>query len=433
MDNEKLFIEIPDELEVKREIQTIIKRNKLKRLKNRKKISLVGLAAAIFALVLLGFAFPGYASQIPFIGGIFAREDVHQNERFVAMSEDAFEIMQVQEYDGFTVTLSEVFVDGGRIYLAYYIESSGDALLATNNELIDKELGNGYVSFNNSLDLVVNGEPLNLGYSTWLDVSDDRQSKTMIFGIPAYKINEGDTVTARIVSIRGLETDEQPTANEQSPGNVLQWFFEFEVPKFAGIQSVDKVIRYSNLEVIANIIVSHSGVSINTYGPLVLEFLVQDDLGNVYRLIEMGDNHRSFPAPHVDATTLTIVPHHQDDLIFRIPEEPQNLRDAQSVLETSGNEFVELHALLLTEILISYAGEEVSFETVNSELIDAMIYHYPEQYDMLSFVISIENHFRISIWHGTWGGIWGQERILYYLADYTFPIIGIEPIIIELP
>lgn len=129
MDNEKLYIEIPDELEVKREIQTIIKRGMVKEMKNRKKTVLISTAAAMFALVLLGFAFPGYASQIPIIGGIFetyVEDDVIGDHSH--LQDSAQEVNLSVNVGDVSLTIEEIAIDGESLYFTYVVRSEASAI-----------------------------------------------------------------------------------------------------------------------------------------------------------------------------------------------------------------------------------------------------------------------------------------------------------------
>jgi len=95
--NEKVFIEIPSELEVKQEIKSIVDRGLVKDVKsNVKRNTLVAAAAVIFvSLFALGFAFPGYASQIPLIGGIFGMFDAHHHRDYSALQGVAHDVSDV--------------------------------------------------------------------------------------------------------------------------------------------------------------------------------------------------------------------------------------------------------------------------------------------------------------------------------------------------
>jgi len=131
---------------------------------NLRQNTLTAVATVLLSLLVLGFAFPGYASQVPFIGGIFGMfENPHRDYSLlqevankvgnevsivglpdaditVSILEDGMiEIVNetdgtitimdriihnvVNETDGMSVTIKEVVFDGQVVYFAYHVET----------------------------------------------------------------------------------------------------------------------------------------------------------------------------------------------------------------------------------------------------------------------------------------------------------------------
>lgn len=135
MSDKKMFIELPSELEVKREIKSIVDKGLGEEKRGLKKPFLMTAATLIVSLFLLGFAFPTYASQIPIIGGIFEMFDSENHHRdYSSMQEFATETGLTGEINGLIVTIEETFFNGQTLYFTYRIES-------------DRVLNEGYPSF----------------------------------------------------------------------------------------------------------------------------------------------------------------------------------------------------------------------------------------------------------------------------------------------
>jgi len=93
----------------------------------------VAVAVVVIGIPTLGYTFPAFAQQIaehvpaieniPIIGGIFARRDIHEDEWLEDMAPYAIAIGQRQEADGVAITLNEAYFNGRDIYLTYHVES----------------------------------------------------------------------------------------------------------------------------------------------------------------------------------------------------------------------------------------------------------------------------------------------------------------------
>jgi len=165
MDSEKMFIEIPDELEVREEIRTIIGKGLIKEQKSNLRRNVLAVAAAAFVLLfMLGFVFPSYASQVPIIGGIFeifeaehrdysplqdvaneVSDDVgiarlpEEDTRTYILEDGTIKTVNetdgsvtissgvnpyiINEIDGMSLTIKEVVFDGQNVYFTYHIET----------------------------------------------------------------------------------------------------------------------------------------------------------------------------------------------------------------------------------------------------------------------------------------------------------------------
>lgn len=163
MDNVEMFIEIPTEVEVKQEIQSIIKKGLIQKEKSNLRRNLLATAAAVFVLLfILGFVFPGYASQIPLIGGIFELLDADhrsysplqdvahdvsnevgitelpaEDTRTYILEDGSIKIVNetdgsimissgvnpnvISETDGMSLEIKEVVFDGQSVYFTYHI------------------------------------------------------------------------------------------------------------------------------------------------------------------------------------------------------------------------------------------------------------------------------------------------------------------------
>jgi len=164
MESEKMFIEVPNELEVREEIRAIIDKGLIKEEKSYLRRNGLVAAAAVLVLLVLAFAFPGYASQIPIIGGIFEifengwrdfsplqdiahdvsdkaaiTEIPKDNSRIYILEDGMIKIEHedgsvtimddvirnvIDETDGMSLTIKEVVFDGQTVYFTYHVETN---------------------------------------------------------------------------------------------------------------------------------------------------------------------------------------------------------------------------------------------------------------------------------------------------------------------
>jgi len=168
MKNEKMFIELPTELEVKREIGSIVERGLTEEKRRLKRPFLMTAATLIFSLVLLGFAFPTYASQIPVIGGVF--ETFRGSRGYEHLQEFAQVAGTTGEVRGLIITIEESVFDGEIIYFTYTIESEEALdenfhLVVSNPRLeVDGEIiSQGIWGFGGSMRQVAEGRYVGVG------------------------------------------------------------------------------------------------------------------------------------------------------------------------------------------------------------------------------------------------------------------------------
>ena len=117
----EILTEIEEKMEIRKVVDEIVKGKNTARLWKRN--ILVAAAVVMIGIPAFGFTFPALAQHIPIIGGLFAREDIHQNEGLAALDNYSSVIDQTQTVDGISITLEEVYFDGGRIYAAFLLES----------------------------------------------------------------------------------------------------------------------------------------------------------------------------------------------------------------------------------------------------------------------------------------------------------------------
>lgn len=95
-------------------------------------------ALVVIGLSIFGVAFSGLTRHIPMIEGIFSRMDGREANGYASLSEQVTSVVKTQYANGFSITLSESFFDGERIYLIYLVEG-------------DKDFANeGHITFNHS-------------------------------------------------------------------------------------------------------------------------------------------------------------------------------------------------------------------------------------------------------------------------------------------
>ena len=107
--------------EIERIVDEIMVENKTAGSWKRK--VLIAAAVVMIGIPVFGFAFPALAQHIPIIGGLFVREDIHQHESLVALDRYSSVIGKTQTVDGISITLEEVYFDGGSVYAAFLLES----------------------------------------------------------------------------------------------------------------------------------------------------------------------------------------------------------------------------------------------------------------------------------------------------------------------
>ena len=139
MNNWKEEIVIPEKLDtIVADSMKQVKKIHRKHIIKRTSISLACLAIIFAAFFRWGYSNPVLASQIPVIGGIFARSQEHAKysgdftgKVWVLEPEETEEAAESSSYiysatdQGYTFTLKEVYCDGLSLYLGMRVEKEG--------------------------------------------------------------------------------------------------------------------------------------------------------------------------------------------------------------------------------------------------------------------------------------------------------------------
>jgi len=275
MDNEKVFIEIPNELEVKQEISTIIGKGLVKEKKSNLRRNILASAAAIFvSLLALGFTFPSYARQLPIIGevfgGLFEHFDDSDYWQVSNLQRFAEGIGIVGEARGMIVTIDEAVFDGQLLHLTYTLES-------------DEGLPSDF-----SIDISVEALRLDgersFHFNSWGGTSShlERISDTenLYMGITSIMLPSIlENFNTAEISLTVTGHTETEWFGFQTAGEV-DFVFQLGVVSSETIL-VEETIDFENFKVrIMRISMSPLGVTVYFQGDL--EFEVFDDLGNEY-------------------------------------------------------------------------------------------------------------------------------------------------------
>ena len=181
----------------------------------RKLVSATAMVAV--GLLVFGLTFPALAGQIPLIGGLFSRVDLHEQARLVGLGDYANVVDKTQVSGGVAITLSEYFFDGEQIYLTYLLESD------------DVVVRDALFSVDSQMQLVVDGRQTFADFSFTTHGLDDYASLVVVnVAAPAFVDIEDALTIEVIVSVRQLET-----INETAPnGQIIasgQWDFKIPV------------------------------------------------------------------------------------------------------------------------------------------------------------------------------------------------------------
>jgi len=305
MENEKVFIELPDELEVRQEIRTIMDRG----LAHEKRLSLKRPVLALAALFLvlffgLGFVFPTYASQIPLVGGIFERFNHFDETQRDQVSEMLIEVgltgraVGREEGEEIIITIEEALFDGRIIYLSYIIESEialdgflsisiSDFLIRFDNRRATINSSRGGSGGGSSIERICDETYLYAGV-TMLNINQDFEhagdaTVSVVISGTIFTETEFERLEFRAI---GLERGRY----EIDPG---EFRFRAERPE-TNIFVIDETIETDEFRgVIEHVRTSALGMSIKVRGNggLYLDFHVSDDLGNQYEKISAGGSN----------------------------------------------------------------------------------------------------------------------------------------------
>ena len=302
MKDEKLFIEIPDEIEVRKEIKDILGKGLVPQQPKLKRNTLAVAAVLLITLFGLGFAFPVQASRIPIVGLVysglfdhFGLERIHEFTTVVSISHDI---------DGKLVTIEEIAFDGTHIHFIYTVESNEEVDLESWDWLrIDKPTI--HVDRRNSINFG--------GWSTFRGflqrISDD-------------KFLYAGTISLQFFELIDIEN------------GTFSFYFggaNFIVPleKLENeIITVDKNIIYENYDItLEKIAISPFGFNIflesNFISPFyrdrAINLTVYDNLGNRYSITTSGAQSKGDSTFWIHNYTLVgIIPEEATELILTL-------------------------------------------------------------------------------------------------------------------
>jgi len=355
MDSEKMFIEVPDEGEVRQEIRAIIEKGLIKEKKSNLRRNVFAAAAVALVLLLgLGFAFPSYASQIPLIGGIFG---MFENEwrdysplqdvaHHVGNEVDIIELPEdittmytladgtiktvnetdgtvriscsvnpyvINETDGMSLTIKEVVFDGQTVYFTYLVETDRELGDYYHFETSRPELWvdgvnlmeyQGFASSPGDLQRISRHNYIAVGSFVFPIFDEDVEYADLYFrlgnwrvGFPIERIDSEVIQVNETVSNEGFETTVTQVLISQI-GGVIYYHFT-------------KPIEYAGL-----------GWDFFTRSPVpegkeaIFEIRISDDLGNEYEWgrhgevgVDWGSGTLNLLEPlHEEATELIITP-----------------------------------------------------------------------------------------------------------------------------
>jgi len=303
-----------------------------------KKRLMVAAAAVVIGLPVFGFAFPTVAANIPLIGGIFERSDLHGQDRLVGLGEYATVIDQTQYADGVSVTMSEAYFDGNQIFLTYLVES----------ETSLSEFG-GHVDFEfHDVRFAVDGNLLSRGGSSaWESHTIDDYSYLVVLKLmPSADMTNVEEVEVYVDFYDLMGTGSRKTWRyDREDWHTIatgSWNFSFPLTSLGhGSMAVSETTSIEDIEVtIRDLTSSSAGVSFNfsyttPYGistgepdiiddiheatTTYIEWMVVDDFGNIVHETFGGTGgdeddpylvtgQLTLEPPHADATQLIITP-----------------------------------------------------------------------------------------------------------------------------
>ena len=252
---------------------------------------LIAVAAVILiGIPAFGVAFPAIAANIPIIGSIFEREELHDWPRLTELYEFASEVGVSVEDDGIAITINEVFFDGRRVYLSYVIEA-------------DRDLGEWIALAEGEIGLMIDGEHVSGGFGIG---HAERLEGNIYVGVTSFTSGK---LPSDIYNVEIFLYISQLYRGEGDPIASGNWNFRFPVEVVDHkMFEVNQTVYYEGFEVtIYELMLSLTTTYFyfSTSTPMAMymtdgnefsadiEWEISDDLGYVYELfggvMETGD------------------------------------------------------------------------------------------------------------------------------------------------
>ena len=289
-----------------------------------KKYTALAASAALFSLVILGFSFPSYASQIPIIGGIFEIFDRNGDIDTGRLQGFAQEVNLTGEVGGMPFTIEEAVFDGQVLYFTYVIESEvklgeWDALFNVRNltfhvgrEDILRDLGWG--SGSGPLQQLTENTYIGVWSITLPSLPVEVESGTIGFIMEREVGSECFQVSFPVERVNNIETSfvEKTVANSDFTATLLDVRVS---PVGTAIYFSYQILNERYLGYVSEDMILNSGT--REFPVAGLNIRVHDELGNEYILgmgsCEVEEYGRStigwiqFIQPiHEDANTLIV-------------------------------------------------------------------------------------------------------------------------------
>jgi len=323
-----------NDIEEKQAIDEIVEKGFVGRKASRmhQRYLVAAVAVIMIGIPAFGFAFPAIAANIPIIGGIFDRDDLHGQERLIGFSEYATIIGETQVSEDVSVTLSEAIFDGERVYLTYLVES-------------DRDISDVFMFEMPDVGLIIDGAR-NRMMNTAVDYHNiDDYSFLFIVMLAPHSSDVAGAETIEVFlslsTLLGLDLEILEATGEEVEHVIAEGPWNFQIPlESIGNESVivDQTVSYEDIEAtVVSLTASPVGIrmqfsyrapflgayiededlilgaeSIET----ILEWVVTDDLGNILDRTEGNEHsgegwmrgHQSFASPDRSATEIIITP-----------------------------------------------------------------------------------------------------------------------------
>ena len=315
-----------DDIKKKRVIDNAVEMGMARRKKSggRMRRLIVAAAVVMIGLPVFGLAFPTVAANIPIIGGLFDRVDLHGTDRYTRLSEYVNPIDEIQYADGFSITLSESFFDGERIYLTFLVEGDRDFV---NEDKVTFVPSHIRIVFDDVEIIQISSTP-----EVYPGMDNYSQIIILSIGTPHHSLADVHTAEVNLTIMELVESNvDQERVIASGP-----WNFRAPIVNVGSDHiDVNQTVYYEDFEVtVYSVAVSSGGMrmwfsyivpyhyafeSVGFEGVTAsIGFRVMDDVdnellgrGGVSTMIDRyrrSNGNRSFVAPAPDATQIIIMP-----------------------------------------------------------------------------------------------------------------------------